>query len=103
MLYLVNISCKILFCFSICLVFFLSCVIAELFCEGNPLFDLSQLLAYKNGDYSPEVKLSKIDNNIKVIGMEVSIIHISLFYISGGNLGLYFDGHDPSDFLQKYI
>ena len=43
------------------------CVIAELFCEGNPLFDLSQLLAYKTGDYSPEVKLNKIDSNIKVI------------------------------------
>ena len=41
-------------------------MIAELFCEGSPLFDLAQLLAYKNGDYSPEVKLSKIDNNIKV-------------------------------------
>ena len=45
---------------------FRRCVIAELFCEGSPLFDLAQLLAYKNGDYSPEVKLSKIDNNIKV-------------------------------------
>ncbi len=43
------------------------CVIAELFCEGSPLFDLSQLLAYKSGDYSPEVKLSKIDANVKVI------------------------------------
>lgn len=47
---------------------FRRCVIAELFCEGNPLFDLSQLLAYKNGDYSPEAKLHKIDNNIKVRG-----------------------------------
>ncbi|XP_065061458.1 phosphoinositide 3-kinase regulatory subunit 4-like [Rhopilema esculentum] len=46
-------------------IFSAGCVIAELFCEGSPLFDLSQLLAYKNGDYSPEVKLSKIDNKIK--------------------------------------
>ena len=59
------------------------CVIAELFCEGNPLFDLSQLLAYKTGDYSPEVKLNKIDNNIKVIlknsdfsrGRKVILVH----------------------------
>jgi len=46
-------------------IFSAGCVIAELFCEGNALFDLSQLLAYKTGDYSPEVKLNKIDSNIK--------------------------------------
>eukprot|EP00794_Sanderia_malayensis_P015350 gene15350-16926_t len=46
-------------------IFSAGCVIAELFCEGSPLFDLSQLLAYKSGDYSPEVKLSKVDANVK--------------------------------------
>ena len=30
------------------------------------MFDLSQLLAYKTGDYSPEVKMNKIESNIKV-------------------------------------
>ncbi|XP_039192170.1 phosphoinositide 3-kinase regulatory subunit 4 isoform X2 [Crotalus tigris] len=38
------------------------CVIAELFTEGVPLFDLSQLLAYRNGLFSPEQALSKIED-----------------------------------------
>ncbi|XP_034259889.1 phosphoinositide 3-kinase regulatory subunit 4 isoform X2 [Pantherophis guttatus] len=38
------------------------CVIAELFTEGVPLFDLSQLLAYRNGLFSPEQVLSKIED-----------------------------------------
>ena len=50
------------------------CVIGELFCEGSPLFDLSQLLAYKSGDYSPDVKLSKIDNNIKVCSELIEVL-----------------------------
>lgn len=45
--------------------FFLSvpgCVIAELFTEGVPLFDLSQLLAYRNGLFSPDQVLNKIED-----------------------------------------
>jgi phosphoinositide-3-kinase regulatory subunit 4 len=44
------------------------CVIAELFSElGNKLFDLSELLAYRNGDYDPRDVLEKIeDNQIRV-------------------------------------
>jgi len=43
------------------------CVIAELFSEGNKLFDLSELLAYKKGDYDPRPSLEKIeDNQIRV-------------------------------------
>ena len=43
------------------------CVIAELFNEGNRLFDLSELLSYRNGDYDPMETLSKIeDSNIRV-------------------------------------
>ncbi|KAM7248870.1 hypothetical protein CapIbe_000909 [Capra ibex] len=38
------------------------CVIAELFTEGVPLFDLSQLLAYRNGQFFPEQVLSKIED-----------------------------------------
>lgn len=46
--------------------FFLSvsgCVIAELFTEGVPLFDLSQLLAYRNGLFSPDQVLKKIEDH----------------------------------------
>lgn len=47
--------------------FFPRCVIAELFNEGNRLFDLSELLSYRNGDYDPTATLSKIeDANIRV-------------------------------------
>ena len=46
---------------------FSSCVIAELFNEGNSLFDLSELLSYRNGDFDPSATLSKIeDSNIRV-------------------------------------
>ena len=43
------------------------CVIAELFTEGNAPFDLSQLLAYCSGAYSPDAVLEQIeDEDIKV-------------------------------------
>ncbi|XP_062271185.1 phosphoinositide 3-kinase regulatory subunit 4-like, partial [Scomber scombrus] len=42
------------------------CVIAELFTEGVPLFDLSQLLAYRKGHFQTEHVLMKIeDRNIR--------------------------------------
>lgn len=37
-------------------------MIAELFTEGVPLFDLSQLLAYRNGQFFPEQVLNKIED-----------------------------------------
>ncbi|XP_070582447.1 phosphoinositide 3-kinase regulatory subunit 4 isoform X3 [Erythrolamprus reginae] len=43
-------------------IFSAGCVIAELFTEGVPLFDLSQLLAYRNGLFSPEKVFSKIED-----------------------------------------
>ena len=45
-----------------------SCVdIAELFNEGNGLFDLSELLSHHNVDFHPSATLSKIeDSNIRV-------------------------------------
>ena len=44
-----------------------SCVIAELFTEGSAPFDLSQLLAYRSGSYSPDAALDQIgDEHIKV-------------------------------------
>lgn len=38
------------------------CVIAELFTEGVPLFDLSQLLAYRKGHFQTEQVLLKIED-----------------------------------------
>ncbi|KAK2556549.1 Phosphoinositide 3-kinase regulatory subunit 4 [Acropora cervicornis] len=47
-------------------IFSAGCVIAELFNEGNRLFDLSELLSYRNGDFDPSATLSKIeDSNIR--------------------------------------
>nr|XP_020473104.1 phosphoinositide 3-kinase regulatory subunit 4 isoform X2 [Monopterus albus] len=43
-------------------IFSAGCVIAELFTEGVPLFDLSQLLAYRKGHFQPEQVLVKIED-----------------------------------------
>uniref|UniRef100_A0AAV2ME79 non-specific serine/threonine protein kinase n=1 Tax=Knipowitschia caucasica TaxID=637954 RepID=A0AAV2ME79_KNICA len=43
-------------------IFSAGCVIAELFTEGVPLFDLSQLLAYRKGLYQTEEVLMKIED-----------------------------------------
>ena len=44
-----------------------SCVIAELFTEGTSPFDLSQLLAYRSGEYNPSKLFQSIDDsNIRV-------------------------------------
>ena len=47
----------------------LSCVIAELFLEGTPLFTLSQLFKYRKGEFDPTTTyLHKIeDPEIRVI------------------------------------
>lgn len=46
---------------------FPSCVIAELFLEGAPIFSLSQLFKYRSSDYDPGPELDKIeDDDIKV-------------------------------------
>ena len=61
--------------------FFVSfrCVIAELFSEGTKLFDLSELLAYKKGDYDPMPSLEKIEDNQIRVGMEYHVYSPSLF------------------------
>ncbi|XP_021775894.1 phosphoinositide 3-kinase regulatory subunit 4-like [Chenopodium quinoa] len=41
-------------------IFAVGCVIAELFLEGHPLFELSELLAYQRGQYDPSQHLEKI-------------------------------------------
>uniref|UniRef100_A0A8C8DWE3 non-specific serine/threonine protein kinase n=1 Tax=Oryzias sinensis TaxID=183150 RepID=A0A8C8DWE3_9TELE len=43
-------------------IFSAGCVIAELFTEGVPLFDLSQLLAYRKGLFQTEQVLQKIED-----------------------------------------
>ncbi|ELT97398.1 hypothetical protein CAPTEDRAFT_159025 [Capitella teleta] len=43
-------------------IFSAGCVIAELFTEGSVAFDLSQLLAYRSGEYDPAKVLQKIDD-----------------------------------------
>ncbi|XP_051922642.1 phosphoinositide 3-kinase regulatory subunit 4 [Hippocampus zosterae] len=43
-------------------IFSAGCVIAELFTEGIPLFDLSQLLAYRKGHFQTEQVLEKIED-----------------------------------------
>ncbi|XP_052760753.1 phosphoinositide 3-kinase regulatory subunit 4-like [Mya arenaria] len=43
-------------------IFSAGCVISELFTDGTPPFDLSQLLAYRNREYSPWKVLEKIDD-----------------------------------------
>lgn len=37
-----------------------SCVMLELFTDGQIPFDLAQLLAYRNGDYSPDNLLNSV-------------------------------------------
>ena len=48
-------------------VYICRCVIAELFLDGQQLFDLSQLLDYRTKDYSPDPVLKKIaDKHVRV-------------------------------------
>ncbi|WOL13904.1 phosphoinositide 3-kinase regulatory subunit 4 isoform X1 [Canna indica] len=53
-------------------IFSLGCVIAELFLEGQPLFELSQLLAYRRGQYDPSQYLEKIQDD----GIQKMILHM---------------------------
>ncbi|CAA3026652.1 probable serine threonine- kinase vps15 isoform X1 [Olea europaea subsp. europaea] len=53
-------------------IFAVGCVIAELFLEGQPLFELSQLLAYRRGQYDPSQHLEKIPDS----GIRKMILHM---------------------------
>ncbi|RAL37168.1 hypothetical protein DM860_004090 [Cuscuta australis] len=53
-------------------IFSVGCVIAELFLEGQPLFELSQLLAYRRGQYDPNQLLEKIPDS----GIRKMILHM---------------------------
>ncbi|XP_064461325.1 phosphoinositide 3-kinase regulatory subunit 4-like [Ornithodoros turicata] len=43
-------------------IFSLGCVLTELFTEGHPPFDFSQLLSYRSGEYTPWKILDKIED-----------------------------------------
>ncbi|PON62468.1 Regulatory associated protein of TOR [Parasponia andersonii] len=53
-------------------IFAVGCVIAELFLEGQPLFELAQLLAYRRGQYDPSQLLEKIPDS----GIRKMILHM---------------------------
>ncbi|KHN40371.1 Phosphoinositide 3-kinase regulatory subunit 4 [Glycine soja] len=53
-------------------IFAVGCVVAELFLEGQPLFELSQLLAYRRGQYDPSQHLEKIPD----LGIRKMILHM---------------------------
>ncbi|KAL0426962.1 UNVERIFIED_CONTAM: Serine/threonine-protein kinase VPS15 [Sesamum latifolium] len=53
-------------------IFSVGCVIAELFLEGQPLFELSQLLAYRRGQHDPTQHLEKIPDS----GIRKMILHM---------------------------
>ncbi|XP_019200102.1 PREDICTED: phosphoinositide 3-kinase regulatory subunit 4-like isoform X2 [Ipomoea nil] len=53
-------------------IFAVGCVIAELFLEGQPLFELSQLLSYRRGQYDPNQLLEKIPDS----GIRKMILHM---------------------------
>lgn len=50
-------------------VFSSGCVIAELFREGAPLFTLSQLFKYREGELNTDVLLSSVED----VGVRVSL------------------------------
>lgn len=43
-------------------IFATGCVLAELFADGEPLFDYSHLLAFRRGDYDPGPAIEALDN-----------------------------------------
>ena len=58
---------------SLCVLF--SCVITELFTEGRSPFDLSQLLGFRSGDYTPTKLVQSIDDD----NIRVSLAHLQVF------------------------
>ncbi|BES89107.1 phosphoinositide 3-kinase regulatory subunit [Nesidiocoris tenuis] len=49
-------------------IFSAGCALAELYTDGQPPFDFSQLLSYRSGEYSPENHLSRIeDDQVRIL------------------------------------
>ncbi len=46
-------------------IFSLGCVIAELFLDGKPTFELAQLLAYRRRQYDPAPLLAGLDPDVR--------------------------------------
>lgn len=62
-------------CFSV------GCVIAELFLEGAPLFTLSQLFKYREGEYNVDQQLATIDDpgiRVSLFASALLISHIGI-------------------------
>lgn len=52
-----------------------------MFTDGRPPFDLSQLLAYRNGEYDPNTHVDTIDDEgIRVCETKPLIVHKHLKY-----------------------
>lgn len=68
-------------------VFSAGCVIAELFLEGAPLFTLSQLFKYREGEYNVDSALAAIDD----AGVKVSrsLLAVTMIFPDGGFTGTY--------------
>jgi phosphoinositide-3-kinase, regulatory subunit 4 len=67
-------------CFSV------GCVIAELFLEGAPLFTLSQLYKYREGEYNVDVPLAPIgDEGVRVSDLFWYHYHRSSFWAVESN------------------
>ena len=56
-------------------IFSLGCAIAELFLEGEQIFNLHQLISYRDGDYSPDKTLGVIENK-GIIRLIKSMTHL---------------------------
>jgi len=60
---------------------FYRCALAEMFTDGRPPFDLSQLLAYRNGEYDPNTHVDTIDDEgIRVCKTKSAITYNHLNY-----------------------
>jgi phosphoinositide-3-kinase regulatory subunit 4 len=55
-------------------IFSVGCVIAELFLDGTPIFTLSQLLRYRQGEYDPTQIISRIQDPV-VQNLVLDMIH----------------------------
>ena len=83
-------------------------MIAELFTEGVPLFDLSQLLAYRNGQFFPEQVLNKIEDRsirdlvtmLQVFAIKNLIELCSFFCISSLSKMLHVWNKEPYRLIQ---
>lgn len=56
-------------------IFSAGCVIAEIFMDGHPLFDLAHLQNYRKRVYDPREDLSKKIKDPKIVDLIMSMIH----------------------------